>query len=125
MYIKLSELFIYRQYKAYPISFYFDRKTYTVVSSTFFCEHKYDEVYERFIPLFQIDEERIQDNFIREFNNKKLLRDYENKTVCFEAFARDCSIWRQWWDYYKKIVYQIASDWCRDNHIRYVDTDTQ
>lgn len=122
MYIELCDLFFYRQYKDFPVQYFFDKKSYTIVDEEYYLKHRNDEVYSRMIPLFQIDEVELQDDFIRDFNQKKLLYDYEHKTRCFEAFAQDFGLWDRWWDYYTDRVYQIAANWCIANNIRYKNT---
>ena len=123
MYIQLKELFIYRQYKEHPIYYFFDKKTYKIADLDFYEENKNKDPYERFIPMFQIDEDEIAYDFVSKLNNKKLMRDYQNRKVCSDAFIEDYGLDRSWWEFYVNTTFQIASDWCRENHISFKDTE--
>ena len=118
MQIELKTLFIYRQYVDYPMAYYFDRKTYNIVDAAASLELT-DETYERCIPLFQIDEEALQDEFILQLNNKKILSDYRQRTVCFGEFIDKRYLGDSWWRFYEGKVYEAAADWCQKNNIKY------
>ena len=118
MYVKLEELFSYRQYDDAPIEYYFDRKRYAIVDRSAVL-HSSQEHYERYVPLYQINEQELQEDYIVHWNNKKLLFDYRHRSVCFEAFLQERALWNDWWEYYVKRVRQIAIDWCKENRISY------
>lgn len=118
LYIELETLFSYRQRIDYPIEYYFDRRTYTIVDSASKLTLS-NECYERYIPLFQIDEFKIQDDYIQQLNNKIVLYKYNRRDVCFEEFIQRHLLWDDWWNFYKNIVYQIAKEWCKCNNLQY------
>ena len=118
MHIDLETLFIYRQQVDYPIAYYFDKKTYAIVDSNFKLDLS-NEYYERYIPLFQIDELKIQNDYIQQINNKKILHEYNQQQFCFEEFLQRHLMWDNWWCFYKNVVYQLAINWCKKNNIQY------
>ena len=120
MHITISELFRYRQYKFFPVAYCFDRKTYSIQDATLLSMPK-TETYERLIPLFQIDQDNIQNAFIQTLNNKPLMNKYNTRNVCFEEFVQLNNLWKQWWDYYRKTVSEIAIEWCQKNKIKYIN----
>lgn len=112
MTISPEQLFSYRQYTGQPPAYCFDTLTYT------FCDVSYlqyepsaPHYYERYVPLFQIDETALQARFIRKQNNTALSRAFTAKTVCFEAFVHEQNLWDDWWEYYKACVYSTAVAW--------------
>lgn len=118
MYVAISELFSYRQYVDFPVAYCFDRKTYR------FCDCSHldlpgNSAYERFIPLFQIDQKAIEMSFISSFHNQYFLLKYNASKTCFEEFAQQNNLWNQWWEYYKESVNHVAVQWCENNNIKY------
>ena len=65
MYINLETLFLHRQYVDHPIYYYFDKKSYTIVEVNNPNQPpKSDtEHYERYIPIFNIDENKIINDY--------------------------------------------------------------
>lgn len=118
MYIHIEELFRHRQYTDFPMAYCFDRKTYTICDSVY-LDLPNEGFYERYIPLFQIDQDAIENNYIQQLNNREILRAFQQKDICFEAFIQQNALWDDWWQYYKETVYQIAEQWCEINAIKY------
>lgn len=118
MKVTLTELFTYRQYIGIPTSYFFDRKTYS------FCEGSSlppteDSPYPRYIPLFQINQEQIQEMYILQKNEGSIQREFLNRDCCFEEFIQRRRLWNDWWSYYRMTVYQIAKSWCENHSINY------
>ena len=118
MRISLEELFIHRQYANYPIYYYFDRKTYTICPADL-LEQNQDVPYVRYIPLFQHNNEEMQNEYIQRFMGKKAWMDYKESTFCFEEFMQRNRKWDSWWDFYYKSVCDFARKWCIENHIAF------
>ena len=116
--VKLSELRRYYNRVGALIEYYFDRKTYAVVDAET-ISLTLDEPYQRYIPLYQIDEEQLQDDYINSWNDKKMLYEYEHAPYCFEAFIQRRSLANNWWRFYCKQVSYIAVSWCEEHHIKY------
>jgi hypothetical protein len=122
MRISLKELFIHRQYMDGPVYYYFDRKTYTVCDR----EHMEDEQdlpYVRYIPLFQVDEQALQKAYIQQYMPKGTWRKLQESPLCFGAFIEINHKERAWWDFYMKVVYDQAKQWCMENHIVFEDDE--
>lgn len=120
MHIELETLFTYRQYVGASISYCFDRKTYQIVAADS-AEVLPEESYDRYLPLFQINEEDIQEAYILQLNRKDVLYAYRRRTVDFRTFVETHSSWEDWWQYYRTMVRNHAIEWCQKNHIRYAD----
>jgi len=116
--ISISELFKYRQYVDAAVYYCFDKKEYKICDISF-LETKSDTPYQRFISLLQIDEKVIQDNYIQSLNDKHISREYQETTLCFNAFAESKSLWQDWWKYYITAVFELEKIWCEDNNIKY------
>lgn len=118
MQITISELFTHRQYTDFPAAYCFDRKTYS------FCDPSWlsfqnGAFYQRYISLFQIDQNAIEKAFLFNLHNKQIFNKYKTNNMCFEEFVQQNNLWDQWWDYYKMQVNQIAIQWCEKNKINY------
>ena len=122
MRISLNDFFRHCQYTDGPVYYYFDRKTYTICEKER-MEDALDVPYVRYIPLFQVDEKALQDEFIQQYMYKGAWRKFQDSPYCFEEFMQRNNEWYHWWDFYKKSVYQIARQWCMDNLISFVDED--
>lgn len=120
MHIELETLYDYKQYVGEPICYYFDRKTYQIVDADS-VEERSEDPYERYLPLFQIDEERMQEAYILQLNRKDILYAYRCQTGSFRSFADTYGLWQDWWQYEREKVRQCAIEWCEKNHIRYQD----
>ncbi len=121
MKVSISELFEYRQYKDAPLAYCFDRKKYEICDISFLHEQN-DDIYQRFIPLLQIDEEKIQESFIRSLNDKKILRQYKTSEFNFSVFVESPAwLWPRWREYYRKTVFDLEKEWCENNSIYYID----
>ena len=120
MRISLKELFIYRQYTDGPVYNYFDRRTYTVCREEH-LDNVQNTPYVRYIPLFQVDEQALQNEFIQRYMPKGAWRKFQDSLYCFEEFMQRNNEWYHWWDFYKKAVYTIARQWCIEHHIAFVD----
>lgn len=118
MKISLDELFLYRQYTNYPMEFYYDKKEKVILPKEYV---KFDDSspFERFIPLFRINQENIEMSFIIHLNDKKLLSQYKKRNVCFEEFLQINNLYSEWWNYYKNAVFDIIIKWCDENRIHY------
>ena len=114
MRISLKELFIHRQYTDGPVCYYFDRKTYTITSEEN-REDSQNTPYVRYIPLFQIDEQILQMEFIQKYMPKGTWRKFQEGPFCFGAFIERAHEERAWWEFYKKAVYNQARQWCMEN----------
>lgn len=117
MCISLVELFAHRQYVSSPVSCYFDRKMYTFIDTQRPPEH--NEPYDRYIPLFQIDEDALENSFLIDLNDKSISGKWRDFEFCFEEFCQRNQLWNRWWDYYKKAVNEIAIQWCQEHNIKY------
>ncbi len=120
MRISLLELFSHRQYTDFPVSYYFDRKTYTICWKEQ-LEDPQDTPYPRYIPLFRVDEQALQNDYIQRFMGKSAWRKYQEGTDCFRTFMDRNGEWDGWWRFYEKTVFEIAKQWCGENHISFVD----
>lgn len=118
MYIELETLFSFRQYVDLPIEYYFDIKTYTIIDASSKSSIPLDK-YDQCIPLFQINQEKIQYDYICLLNNRNILYEYNHKNVCFEEFIQRHLLWQDWWRFYKDNVLQLAIEWCKKNNINY------
>lgn len=114
MYISIN----YLADNAFPDCYCFDRKTYRLCDISHLAT-KSDETYVRYIPLFQVDKDAIENDFILDLHDKHLLRKYSTSDVCFEEFVQRNNLWNPWWTYYKRAVTQIAIHWCENNNINY------
>ena len=121
MYIELETLFDYRQYTGAPVHFYFDRKTYQIVDAKS-REAVSNVPYERYLPLFQIDEEAMQEAYILQLNRKDILYAYRRRMAGFREFVESYGLWEDWWQSYCDTVCRYAMEWCRKNHINYKDS---
>lgn len=117
MYVSLMELFKHRQYVSFPTSCYFDRKTYTFIDTQ--SPPEQDVSYDRFIPLFQIDQDGLKNRFLYDLNDKCISSKWRDFEFCFEEFCQQNHLWNRWWDYYMSAVNQIAIHWCEENNIKY------
>ena len=97
--------------------YWFDRKTYTFVYSDVPPEN--DECYRRYIPLVQLDQEDLTDQFMDELNDKVILRKWKNFEFCFEEFCQREHLSSRWFDYYKNAKKQAAIQWCKEHKIKY------
>ena len=120
MHISLKELFIHRQYMDGPVYYYFDRKTYTVCDKEH-MEDAQDLPYARYLPLFQVDEQVLQKEYIQRYMPKATWRKFQESPFCFGAFIERANEESAWWEFYKKAVYNQARQWCMENHIAFVD----
>jgi hypothetical protein len=118
MKVTLAELFTYRQYVGIPISYCFDRKTYSFCESSFLYSSE-DSPYPRYIPLFQINQEQIQEMYILQKNEGNIQQEFLNRNCCFEEFIQRRALWNDWWSYYRMSVFQTAKSWCADHSIKY------
>ena len=118
MRISLTELFAYQQYANRPVYYFFDRKTYTICDITS-LDLRQDLPYIRYIPLFQVDEEAIQQDYILRFMGKRAWRKFQESIFCFEEFMQMNNEWNSWWRFYQQTVDEIARQWCTDNHIAF------
>ena len=114
----LTELFAYRQYIGIPISYFFDRKTYSFCEGSFLPTME-DSPYPRYIPLFQIDQEKIQEMYILQKNEGHIQQEFLACNCCFEEFIQRKGLWNDWWSYYRLSVYQLAKHWCEKHSIKY------
>ena len=119
MKIHISELFKYRQFVDQPLYFCFDKKEYKICDASLLDTQKC-EPYRRYIPLLQIDESNIQQAYIASLNDKKLLRDFNSTDLCFNAFVDYCGFQNDWWNYYRRIVFELEKIWCEENSIQYI-----
>ena len=83
--IQISELFKYRQFNDQPLYFCFDKKDYKICDASLLASQS-NEPYKSYIPLLQINETKIQQAYIVSLNDKKLLLDFNNTDLCFNAF---------------------------------------
>ena len=123
MYIDMKTLFLHRQYVDHPIYYYFDRKSYTIVevNNPNQPPKSNTEHYERYIPMFQIDEEQIVAAYLESLNNPKLEKDFRESLIDIaEYLIRNYSYYKadDWYQFYEAQVCQIAADWCEQNHIQ-------
>lgn len=118
MYIAISDLVSYRQYTAIPPVYCFDRKKYRFADFSRLSSQN-SEPYLRYIPLFRIDQNMIEEEFLLGLHDKQLLCRYHASNICLEEFAQQNHLWRQWWDHYESQVKQIAIQWCEENNINY------
>ena len=119
MKIHISEFFKYRQFVDQPLYFCFDRKEYKICDTSLLDTQKC-EPYRRYIPLLQIDESNIQQAYICSLNDKKLLRDFNSTDLCFNAFVDYYGLQNDWWNYYRRIVFELEKTWCEENSIQYI-----
>ncbi len=122
MCISLNDFFWHRQYADAPVYYYFDRKTYAICEKEH-MEDAQDMPYARYIPLFQVDEQALQNEFIQQCMYKGAWRKFQECPYCFEEFMQRSNEWSHWWDFYKKSVCDIARQWCVENHISFADND--
>ena len=119
MKIQISELFRYRQYVDAPICYCFDKKEYRICDISI-LETKSDTPYERYIALLRIDEKALQDNYIQFLNDKRIFREYQETSLCFNAFVESKALWEDWWKYYTTTVFDLEKVWCEDHNLKYV-----
>ena len=124
MYIELQELFAHRQYVNHPIYYYFDRKTYAIVQvdKPNMKPNSNIGYYERYIPMFQVDNEKIEEAYVDSLNNPKLKKDFKESHIDIaEYLIRNYSYYKadDWYDFYYNQVCKIAILWCKNNNIRY------
>ena len=124
MYIDMKSLFHHRQYVGGLTYYYFDKKEYKIVevekpnspppSDTIY--------YERYIPMFQVDDDKIQRDYVASLNNPKFTKDFEESHIDIaEYLIRNHSYYKaeDWYEFYYQEVCKIAAEWCDNNHIRY------
>ncbi|MBO5322735.1 MAG: hypothetical protein J6A88_01360 [Oscillospiraceae bacterium] len=115
MHISLQDLFAHRQYTNHPVYYYLDRKTYKICAVNS-LKHQ-NLPYIRYIPLPQVDEEYIQQQYLQQFMGKGALSKFYESTFCFEELMHRCNEWNSWWRFYEKTVFEIARQWCTENNI--------
>ncbi len=126
MYIDTTTLFLYRQYVDHPIYNYFDRKSYTIIQ----VENpnnppKSDtEHYEQYIPIFQVDEKKIVNDYLVQVNNPKFIKTFINSShypldiaEFLIRYYPDMSY--DWFEFYDAEICKVAVAWCKQNNIRY------
>lgn len=118
MYVHLEELFKYRQYVDCPVNYCFDRKLYQICDAAS-AEQKCDTFYDRYIPMFQIDTETLERDFIASCNDRFLLRAFKDSSCCFEEFVQRAGLFHRWWNFYRLEVAKAAIAWCDKYHIKY------
>lgn len=125
MYIELTKLYSFRQYKNSPIYYYFDKTDYEVVSIEKAAQYLSSnsnldsQEQERFIPLFQVDEEQLEIDYLtqRYFNHpEKLVKKGFSE---FYKYLEENLLEFDWTCYYKKRVIEQAKEWCIINGIVY------
>ena len=125
MYIELTKLYSFRQYKNSPIYYYFDKTDYEVVSIEKAAQYLSSnsnldsQEQERFIPLFQVDEEQLEIDYLtqRYFNYpEKLVKKGFSE---FYKYLEENLLEFDWTCYYKKRVIEQAKEWCIINGIVY------
>ena len=96
------------------IIYYFDRKSYTVIEADkpLIC----DEPYERYIPLFQIDDCQLELEYIKSFNQPKLLKAYLQEKG---DFIDRNNMRYGFVDFRDKEIEKLAIEWCEKNNINY------
>ena len=119
MRIQISELFKYRQFANLSLNLCFDRKEYKICSASLLDNQKNDP-YKRYIPLLQIDETKIQQAYIISLNDKKLFRDFNSTDLCFNAFIDYRGLQMDWWNYYRRVVFELEKTWCEENSLQYL-----
>ena len=124
MYIETKELILYAKDIGNPIRYYFDRKTYTIieVETPNTPPRSDEEHYERYIPMFQVDEEQIEEAYLESLNNPKLTKDFRESHIDIaEYLIRNYSYYKadDWYQFHDEQVCKIATDWCEQNHIKY------
>ena len=126
MYTDIETLFLYRQYVDHPIYNYFDRKSYTIiqVKNPNNLPQSTTQFYEQYIPLFQIDEEKIVNDYLMNINNPKITSHFINSshypTDIAEFLIRYYpSMSHDWYKFYDSEVAKAAIAWCEQNHIKY------
>ena len=118
MKIQISELFKYRQFDGQPLYFCFDKKEYKICNVSLLDTQKSDP-YKRYVPLLQIDEAKIQQEYIISLNDKKLLRDFNSTDLCFNAFIDYRGLQHDWWNYFRRFVFELEKTWCEENSLQY------
>lgn len=119
MKIQISELFKYRQYVNSPLYYCFDRKEYKICDVSFLNSQE-NMPYKRYIPLLQIDENKLQKKYIASLNNVKLIRDFSNTNLSFNAFIDYCNLQSDWWNHYRRTVFELEKVWCEENSFQYI-----
>ena len=119
MTIQISELFKYRQFNDQPLYFCFDKKDYKICDASL-LPNQSNEPYKRYIPLLQINETKIQQAYIVSLNDKKLLLDFNNTDLCFNAFIDNRGLHSDWWNYYRSNVFELEKTWCEKNSLHYI-----
>lgn len=121
MKIPISELYRHWQSTDFPVAYCFDRKTYTVCEIS--ClEEANDEPYQRYLPLLQIDRDKIEERFIESFNDRQLLYKYKkDPNFNFHHFVESQGWWwDRWWGFKRKVIFDLQREWCEEHHIQYV-----
>ena len=113
MRIKLDEL-IWQQHN---VGCWFDRKTYTVLH----CDPPQDEQlpYCRYIPLYQVDWDRIYFDFFNDMNDRFVQKRFEDSKLSAYAFFERNGLERRWHEYYYETRKKLAIQWCIENNIKY------
>ena len=124
MYADFALLFSYRQYVDYPVRYYFDRTTYRI------CEEKLvplevSDSDKRYIAMFQIDEDAIAIDFIKQMNDRKLFDRFNRRAICVEEFLQQHGLWDRWWLFYRKEINKIVQKWCNEHFIKYKPLEEQ
>ena len=126
MRIDLDTLFTYRQYTDGIVYYYFDKKTYTIVTKDQ-AKKLTSENYIRCIPMFQIDETKIQKDYIDSLHNKKIESEYNHYKENFDNFNHFIHnrLENDYWKFYCIEVKKLAIAWCEKNNIKYIDTSKE
>ena len=99
----------------------FDRKTYTICEGVFLNQQDPSLPYERYLPLFVYDEEKIEIEYLKTCSNAWLLKEYtiNNRALDERLIGTDGK--ESYRRFRIKTLAKLAIEWCKENHIKYED----
>ena len=104
------------------IGCWFDRKTYTILHSDSSPEDH--SPYPRYIPLYQVDWEMIDFDFLSKINDSDIVNRWKKSGLSASAFIERAGLDRRWYEYLYAAKRNLAIQWCRENNIRFEGEET-
>lgn len=109
--------------------YYFDKKTYDIIKAED-AKTLYNENYIRCIPLFRIDYSKIDFDYLKQLNNKKMERGFElfiqkNPNSCLFAYLECFGNIHDYYEFCDAQKKELAIAWCKKNNIKYIDTSKE
>ena len=127
MYLKLSQVYFYFEYIVEPNyeneSYYLNTKDYQMCNKDEKHELIYSDLFVEsdFLPIPQIDRNDIVVKYLTEKNNRKLIRQRNDKEFfgIFHIYTEDNRLVEEWLDFEKTELINYAAAWCEQNQIKY------